>query len=164
MVKFFPKRGKFMKVLVLVSLFCLSAAGLFAQKAGDTMYVNVNSADLKSSAGFFGATAGTVRYGDQVSVRAVNGKWAQVRTAANVTGWVVSANLTTKKIAAQGNTANASAREISLAGKGFAEAEAEYKKSDEELDYAAVDAMEKTIVSNKDLLAFIEEGHLSKGE
>jgi uncharacterized protein YgiM (DUF1202 family) len=154
-----------MKRTILIALFCLPATGLFAQKAGDTLYVNVNSAALKSSTGFFASTTGTVKYGDQVKVVAVNNKWLQVRTSANVTGWIASSSLTTKKISAQGSAANASAREIALAGKGFSpEVEAEYKKDGGQIDYAAVDAMEKVTVSDKELLAFIEEGHLAKGE
>jgi uncharacterized protein YgiM (DUF1202 family) len=154
-----------MKRFMFIALFCLAAAGLFAQRAGSTMYINVNSATLKSSTGFFASSTGTVLYGDQVTVVSVNGKWSQVRTARNITGWIASASLTTKRISTQGNTANASAQEIALAGKGFSpEVEAEYKKSDREVNYTAVDAMEKTVISDKDLLAFIEEGHLAKGE
>jgi uncharacterized protein YgiM (DUF1202 family) len=155
-----------MKRLITCALFCLTAAGIFAQKAGDTLYVNVNSAALKSSTGFFASTTGTVRYGDAVRVLAVSGKkWVQVRTNSSITGWIASASLTTKRISTQANAANASAKEIALAGKGFSpEVEAEYKKSGGTLNYGAVDAMEKVGTSERDLLAFIEEGHLAKGE
>jgi uncharacterized protein YgiM (DUF1202 family) len=153
-----------MKRLMFIALFCLAAVGLFAQRAGSTMYVNVNSASLKSSTGFFASSTGTVRYGDQVTIVSVNGKWSQIRTG-NTTGWIPSASLTTKRISTQGNTANASASEIALAGKGFSpEVEAEYKKSGEPLNYTAIDAMERVTVTDGDLLAFIEEGHLAKGE
>jgi hypothetical protein len=81
------------------------------------------------------------------------------------TGWIEYAKLTTRRISSQGNTANASAKEIALAGKGFSpEVEAEYKQSGEQLNYPAVDDMEKAGVADSDLLAFIEEGHLSRGE
>jgi hypothetical protein len=155
-----------MKRFIFIALFCLAAAGLFAQKAGDTMYINVNSAALKSSTGFFASTTGTVRYGDQVRVLAVSNKWVQIRTAtSNITGWIASASLTTKRISTQGNTANASAKEIALAGKGFSpEVEGEYKKSGGTINYSAVDAMEQITISDRDLLAFVEEGHLAKGE
>jgi len=154
-----------MKRTILLTLFCLAATGIFAQKAGDTLYVNVNTASLKSSTGFFGSNTGTVKYGDQVKVVAVDNKWVQIRTSANITGWIASSSLTTKKISTQGSAANASAREIALAGKGFSpEVEAEYKKDGGEINYTAVDAMERVTVSDKDLLAFIEEGHLAKGE
>jgi len=154
-----------MKRIFFIALFCLIVAGLYAQKVGDTLYVNVNSASLKSSTGFFASTTGTVKYGDQVRVAATSGKWVQVRTAANVTGWISTSSLTTKRISTQGNAANASSREIALAGKGFSpEVEAEYKKGGGDINYPAVDAMERSSVSEKDLLAFIEEGRLAKGE
>ena len=155
-----------MKRIIFAALLCLSAAILFAQKAGDTLYVNVNSANLKSSTGFFASTTGTVKYTDEVKVLAVNGKWVQVRTSVgNKTGWIAYASLTTKRMAPQGTAANASAKEIALAGKGFSpEVESEYKKEGGKVNYAAVDEMEKAAVSERDLLAFIEEGRLAKGE
>ena len=155
-----------MKRLIIFCLICLCTTALFAQRVGDTLYVNVNSADLKSSTGFFADNTGTVRYGDEVRVTAIEGKWTQVRRAAgNITGWIASSSLTSRRIAAQGNTANASATEIALAGKGFSpEVEAEYKNSGENLNYAAVDEMERATVSSRDLRAFIEEGRLFKGD
>ena len=155
-----------MKRKLFAALFCLSTAMLFAQKAGDTLYVNVKSANLKSSTGFFASTTATVNYTDEVRVLAVNGKWVQVRTSiGSKTGWISYASLTSKRMAPQGGTANASAREIALAGKGFSpEVESEYKKTGGNVNYAAVDDMEKVTIPEKDLLAFIEEGHLSRGE
>ena len=155
-----------MKKIILIALLCLSTAALFAQKVGDTNYINVKSADLKSSTGFFASNTGTVSYGEEVKVLALNGKYAQVRTAVgNKTGWIAKASLTSKKISASGNTANASAREIALAGKAFSpEIEAEYKKGETQANYPAVDELERVTVSDRDLLAFIDEGHLAKGE
>ena len=155
-----------MKRLFFITLLGLSVTALFAQKVGDTNYVNVKSADLKASTGAFASTTGTVKYGDEVKVLALNGNWAQVKTTAgNKTGWIAKTSLTSKKIVAQGAGANASAKEIALAGKGFSpEIEAEYKKEGGEINYQAVDDMEKIVITEKDLLAFITEGHLSKGE
>jgi uncharacterized protein YgiM (DUF1202 family) len=155
-----------MKRMLFVALLCLSASGLFAQRAGTTLYVNVKSANLKSGTGFFASTTGTVKYTDQVTVVAVNGKWVQVRTAVgNKVGWIAYASLTTRRMAPQGSAANASAREIALAGKGFSpEVEAEYKKDASKANYAAVDEMEKVTVSQEALLSFIKEGRLAEGQ
>jgi len=55
------------------------------------------------------------------------------------------------------------ASEVALAGKGFSsEIEVEYRKNG--MDFSGVDSMERIIVSGNDLLAFINEGHLAKGE
>jgi hypothetical protein len=50
-----------------------------------------------------------------------------------------------------------------MAGKGFSpDMEMEYRKSG--LDYSMVDSMEQITVPEDDLLRFITEGRLSKGE
>ena len=155
-----------MKRLIFVALLGLCAAALFAQKVGDTNYINVSSAELKASTGFFASTTAAVKYADEVKILAINGNWAQVRTTAgNKTGWIAKSSLTSKRIAAQGSSSNASAKEIALAGKGFSpEVESEYKKEGGKINYQAVDEMEKVVISVKDLLNFITEGRLAKGE
>ncbi|MCL1927615.1 MAG: hypothetical protein FWG07_02335 [Treponema sp.] len=155
-----------MKRLIFISILCLSTAALFAQKVGDTNYINVKSANLKSSTGFFASTTGSVAYGDEVRILAISGNYAQVRTTAgSKTGWIAKSSLTSKRIAASGSTANASAREIALAGKGFSpDVETQYKKENATSNYAAVDEMERISIADKDLLNFIEEGRLAKGE
>ena len=152
--------------MIFAALLCLAATLLFAQKAGDRLYVNVDSAPLKSSTGFFGDTTETVKYGDELRVTAVNGKWVEAqKSGGGKTGWIESAKLTTKRVSSRGNAANASAREVALAGKGFSpEIESEYKKSGVHLNYPEVDNMEDVDISEDNLLAFIEEGHLSIGE
>ena len=155
-----------MKRIIFAAVFCLCiAGGIFGQKKGDTFYVAVQSASLKSSTGFFARTTGTLRYGEQVSVLAVSGKWAQVRsTGGSLSGWTSSANLTAKRIVAQGDNRSASAKELALAGKGFSQDVERQYKTGKDLNYGAVDALEKVTVSDQDLLIFIEEGHLSTGE
>jgi hypothetical protein len=142
----------------------ISAAWAGAQKRGDTMYVNVQKASLKTSTGFFAGTAGTLAFGAQVKVQEVNGKWVKVQSAtgASVTGWIAAASLTSKRITQGSNTVSSS--ELAMAGKGFsAEVEKQYKTTTN-LNYAGVDAVEKIVVSDKDLLSFLEAGHLAKGE
>jgi uncharacterized protein YgiM (DUF1202 family) len=155
-----------MKRILFIALLCLSATGLFAQRVGATLYVNVKSANLKSGTGFFASTTGTVKYTDSVTVAAVKGKWVQVRTTVGGRlGWITYASLTTRRMAPAGSTANASAREIALAGKGFSpEVESEYKKGASKANYAAVDEMEKVTIAPEALLSFIKEGRLVEGE
>jgi len=152
--------------MIFAVLLCFATAALFAQKAGDKLYVSVESAPLRSSAGLGGSTIETVKYGDEIRVNAVKTKWIEAqKSSGGKTGWIEYAKLTTKRISNQGNTGNASARETSMAGKGFSpEVESEYKKNGGQLNYPAVDAMEKEDVSDSDLLAFIEDGHLALGE
>jgi uncharacterized protein YgiM (DUF1202 family) len=152
-----------MKRTFLIFLLCLTAAAVFAQRKGATLYVAVRSVPLKASTGFFAKTVGNLAYGAQVTVLAVNGKWAQVRSG-SLTGWTASSNLSSKRVVAQGDNRSASASEMAMAGKGFSEeVEREYKTG-KDLNYSAVDDMEKVMVADGDLLVFIEEGHLAKGE
>ena len=55
------------------------------------------------------------------------------------------------------------ASEVAMAGKGFSpDMEMEYRKNG--LDYSMVDSMERITVPSDDLLRFITEGRLSRGE
>jgi hypothetical protein len=78
-------------------IFCLIlfVTGLAAAQvsAGGTLYVSVKTLTLKSGTGFFASSKGTLNYGDRVTVIRVNGKFAEVRSAANssLTGWAATA-------------------------------------------------------------------------
>jgi spermidine/putrescine-binding protein len=153
-----------MKRFSLLLMMCLLAAGgIFAQSVGSTMYVAVKTVSLKSSTWFFAGTKGTLAYGSQVKVLAVNGKWVQVQSAAQTSldGWTESANLTSKRITASSGTTSASASEIALAGKGFNEEIEGVYKSQNALDYNDVDVVEAIVVPIADLQKFVVEGHLA---
>jgi len=52
---------------------------------------------------------------------------------------------------------------VAMAGKGFSpNTEIEYRKNG--LDYSMVDLMERTLVSENELLRFVTDGRLSRGE
>jgi len=94
----------------------------------------------------------------------VNGKWAEVRSAANtsLSGWTAASNLSVRKIVSSGT--NASANEVALAAKGFNQEVENVYKSSGTYDYADVDKTEAIIVSQDDLYKFVTEGHLNTGE
>jgi uncharacterized protein YgiM (DUF1202 family) len=154
------------KVLILLSFGLLMAGTAAAQVSrGSTQYVAAKSAALKSSTGFFASTRGTLAYGAQVTVLQVNGKWAEVRSAANssLSGWIAVSNLTSKRVVA-GASSTATNQEVAMAGKGFnQEVENAYKANDK-LNYADVDKTEAQSVSEQELYDFIVEGRLSTGE
>ena len=150
-----------MKRLIIILTVLLCATQGFAQKE-KTMYVAVKKASVKTSTGFFASTAGSLVYGDMVTVVQQKGKWSQVRYsgAKPFSGWLTTASLTSKRVIA-GATSSASASELALAGKGFsAEVEQEYKK-ETSLNFAGVDTVESIAVSDNDLKNFITEGHLA---
>jgi uncharacterized protein YgiM (DUF1202 family) len=156
-----------MKKMIITCALCLCIAGLAAAQVarGGTLYVAAKTVALKSSTGFFARTQATLNYGTQVTVLQVNGKWAQVRSAANpsLSGWTASANLTAKRVVS-GNAGSASAKEIALAGKGFNQEVENVYKSQGRFNYADVDRTEANTVSSGDLYQFLVEGHLSLGD
>jgi hypothetical protein len=135
----------------------------FAQTSR-TMYIAVKNAAIKSGTGFFAKELTKLPQGYALIVLQEKNKWMQVRTSTQpvITGWIASASLTSKRITASGSSALAG--EIALAGKGFSPAvELEYKDS-VGLDYSLIDAMEVQTIPNEQILEFLTEGQLKKGE
>lgn len=146
--------------------FALYAAAAF--KKGDTLYVSVRETVLKSNAGFTAKDTGKVVYGDVITVLETGSKKSkvQLKSDTKTNGWIANGSLTKKKIVkkSDGSTVRASTDELALAGKGFSDdAEAAFKSANKDVDYAAVDALEKITVSESDFETFVSEGHLSKG-
>jgi len=154
------------KMFVLMIMGLVAAGFLSAQVArGGTLYVAVKTVTLKSSTGFFASSKGTLNYADVVTVLQVSGKFVEVRSVANssLTGWTASSNLSAKQIVS-GNTSSVSAKETALAGKGFNQEVENAYKSKENLNYADVDKVEATVIRETDILQFLEDGRLSKGD
>jgi len=152
------------QLLFVCCLLCLGTS-LWA-RVGDTMYVNVEEAELKSGTGFFASSTGFLPYGAKVKVLKEDGRWVQVEgTDSGVSGWLPFASLTKKKILSSDlNTVSASADELALAGKGFsAEVEAQYTTEANAAIYALVDEIEATPMDKDGLWDFIQQGQLSDG-
>ncbi|MDR0455987.1 MAG: hypothetical protein LBH20_04805 [Treponema sp.] len=148
------------KFLFLLTMALCAGTVIFAQTDRNTRYVAVQTAVVKDSTGFFAKEVGNLPLGTAVTLVRDDGKWAEVR-AGNLAGWVASASLSARRVVASNSTVTAS--EVALAGKGFSpDMEMEYRKSG--LDYSAVDSMEKIVVPANDLLRFITEGRLARGE
>ena len=148
------------KLLFLLAMTLCSCALLFSQTAGNKRYVAVKTAALRDSSGFFAKDLRNLSLGTEVTLVREDGKWTQVRVE-NFDGWVASSSLSVRRVAASG--ASVTASEIALAGKGFSpDTEIEYRKNG--LDYSMVDSMEKITIPANDLLRFITEGRLAKGE
>jgi len=146
-------------LLLFVLAFCLIVPA-FSQNRGSIRYVSVLSATVKDSTGFFAKELGNLSLGSEVTLISESGKWSRIRSG-NLTGWITSTSLSVRKIVASGT--NASATEISMAGKGFSpETELEYRKTG--LDYSMVDYMEKITIPKEELLNFITQGSLARGE
>jgi len=146
---------RFLLLLILV----FPASFVFSQSE-NIRYVAVQTETLKESAGFFAKNIGSLSLGDVVMLIGGQGKWAQVRSQ-TLSGWILSSSLSVRRIVSSGT--GASATEISLAGKGFSAAiELEYRKTG--INYSMVDFMENIKIAPEELLTFITEGRLARGE
>jgi uncharacterized protein YgiM (DUF1202 family) len=156
-----------MKKLIVALCLGLLVCGLAAAQVarGGTLYAAAKKVTLKSSTGFFASTRGTLNYGDRVTVLQVNGKWVEVRSALNasLSGWTASTNLSAKQVVS-GTGSTASTQEVALAGKGFNQEVENAYRSNGNLNYADVDRTETQVVNDSDLLRFLEEGRLAKGD
>ncbi len=153
-----------MKKWVLMGVAALVATGAWAAKE---MSVQVREGQLRNRASFLGTVTGTVAYGDRVVVNQTMAGWCEVATAAGATGWIHESALTPKRIviASGANDARigASGEEVALAGKGFnKEVEAAYKQQNQNLDYTWVDWMGKQVVSEAQLVNFLQQGGLAQ--
>ena len=150
-----------MRQLFFLFMMVITTGSLvFSQAEGNKRYISVQNTVLKDSTGFFAKELGSLSLGNEVTLIGEDGKWAQIRSG-NQSGWVSSSSLGSRRIVASGSSATAT--EIALAGKGFSpDMELEYRKSG--LDYSLVDSMEKTVIPSGELLNFITEGRLAKGE
>ena len=154
---------KFFLSILCITMFCtlLAAASLVGKK----VYISTEIQELKVSTGYFSQVKGTMGLGDSAQVVEENGKWVKIQSAVKPTlvGWVPATAITTKRIKSNSNV-TASAKETSLAGKGWnKEVEAEYS-SENKLNFDAIDAMEKKNINKKVLFAFINDGSLEVGE
>jgi len=148
------------RLLLLLAVMFFVAALAFSQADANRRYVLVRSTPLKSSTGFFARDLRDLPQGTEVVLIRDTGKWSEVR-AGNQSGWVISGSLSSRRVAASGAAVTAS--EVALAGKGFSrEIEIEYRKNG--LDFDMVDSMEKINISGSDLLRFVTEGRLARGE
>jgi len=155
------KRSVFVLCLIL---FITGFASAQAKKGG-TMYVAVKTAALKASTGAFAGTTATLTYGEKVTILQIDGKNAEIKSTTNpsMTGWTALANLSAKQVVT-GTTSTASAKEISLAGKGFNQEVENAYKAKGKINYADVDKIETQSVKDADLKKFLEDGRLAMGE
>ena len=148
------------RFFLLFTMIFVVGTMIFSQSGENRRYVAVQTVVLKGSTGFFANSLAELPLGTEVTLLGEKGKWAQVR-AGNLTGWVTSVSLSSRRIVAAGSSATVS--EVALGGKGFSpDMELEYRKNG--LDYSYVDSMEKMSIPQDELLSFITAGRLARGE
>ena len=152
-------RRKFLTILIL---FIFTSLPIFAQ---EFVYVSVEKADLKSGTGFFSEKISEVEYGTKLIVleNSIQDKWIKVAEEGNqkTYGWILSSNVTKRKVINIIDKSKTSSKEIALAGKGFSQG----KVNSGNVDYDALNTIENfsTNLQSDKLKNFIKEGNL-KGE
>ena len=148
------------KLFLILILFLVTNLSMFAQKY---VYVSVEKAEIKSDTGFFAEKVANVRYGTKLIIleNTIKDKWIKVINETNTsqTGWILSANVTPKKIINYFSNNGTTEKEIALAGKGFSES----KISTRSKNFEAVNTIEqlsKDANKNENLKKFITEGKL----
>lgn len=147
-------------LFIFFILFFVTSFSSFAQKY---VYVQVEKTDIKSDTGFFSEKIETVRYGTKLIVleNTIKDKWIKVTNENNVsqTGWILSANVTQKKIINYFTNNGTTEKEIALAGKGFSESKISSKRKNFEA-VNTIEQLSKEANKNNNLEKFITEGKL----
>jgi hypothetical protein len=131
------------------------------------MSIQVKKGAVRSSPSFLGKIVTQLKYGDQVAVQNVKGSWYFIDGSKGKTeGWMHSSALSLKKIVLNPGASDvkqtASSDEITLAGKGFnKQVENNFKSKNPQVDFTAINTMEKITISQNQIQAFIKEGQLS---
>ena len=153
------------RIMLLFLVFVLSLA-ITGESFAATMSVQVKKGDVRATAGFLGKIVSSLDYGDRVEVLESKDGWMRIgKTNKSAAGWIHSSALTDKRIVLQAGSGDAkvaaSGGELALAGKGFnAQVESEYKSRNKNLDFAAIDRMQATKISQDRITAFLKEGGL----
>ena len=136
--------------------------------AAETVSVIVKKTSIREATQFFATTVSVAEYSDELTVLATEDDWIKVEKS-GVEGWVhlsaVSSVAAVAPSTTEGVAADYSAEEIALAGKGFSgQVEEQYRKDNPELNFIAVDEMEKSTISQQQVIVFQEAGMLSVRE
>jgi SH3-like domain-containing protein len=150
--------------LMFLSVLFLSSTA----EAQKIMTVQVREGQLRATPSHLGKIVAKTSYGDRVTVLEERDDWKKVSVASGkLQGWIHNTALTSKKIALKAGQSNVGTAvtqdEIALAGKGFsAEVEAQYRKSNKNLDYTWINRMEAMKVSPEQMEDFVTGGRLAQ--
>lgn len=157
------KRMKFVSLTILA----LGLSALIVYAAGQGLRsVQVKEGQVRSGPSFLSAIIARLAYGDQVQLLAEQNGWAKVSIAGKVQeGWMHGSALSEKKIIVKAGAQNvdqtASSDEVALAGKGFnADVEKEFRAKRTDVNYTYIDQMEKIVVPQTQMQAFVKAGAL----
>jgi hypothetical protein len=153
-----------MNKFIFLILPALLVTGVVSAHA-ETVRVTVRESAVRADCRFLAPVRARVYSNDKLAVTAKNGDWYRV-TVDGVKGCIHKSAVQSKSYFFSGDSSSgkggASEDEVSLAGKGFnPQVESAYRKQNADLDFKAVDTIQKYQVSDDSLKRFIEAGGLT---
>lgn len=149
------------RVLCIVCLCLLAVTAAFA---AETARVITKENAIRSGARFFAPVKAKLYYNDTVTIVAREGDWVKVRFK-GTEGYLHKSAIKGKSVglsALGSGGGGTSSDEVALAGKGFnPQVEASYRKGHPELNFKAVDKVERFQVADSELEQFIIQGGLN---
>jgi len=130
------------------------------------MSVQVKKGAVRSTPSFLGRIIASLNYGDRVAVKEENNSWSKIVVPGISTeAWIHSSALSNKKIILKPGASDveqaASNDELTLAGRGFnQEVEREFRSQNPRMDFTWIDRMEKMVVFQSEIQAFVKVGEL----
>ena len=150
-----------------LGLFFGAVLAVFVYLLAETVMVKIKTTDVRSEPKFYASSLATISAGTSLQKVTEKDGWIQVKTSDGTTGWIHSSAIATKKfdlMAMDKNlNAQASSNEVALAGKGFnKQVETKYRARHGDVNYAAVDLMERFKVSPTAVEDFLRKGRLGE--
>ncbi len=153
--------------VILIAAAVMATTPCPAVAAPRTLNVQVREGCIRAGPSALSAMVARVSYGETLAVLEEQGSWFKVKKQdSDVSGWMPKTSLTPRKVKLSAGEddakVSASGGELALAGKGFnSKVESEFKAKNKNLNFAAVDAMEKIKVSTQAMQAFLKDGGLA---
>jgi len=156
------------RTIVIRGLAVFAGALVVALFAANALVVKVQATQLRAGPQFFAAGIAPLRAGDRLEKLDAASGWIKVRTEAGAVGWVHSSAVEPPRtgILAGGTDmkTQASASEVTLAGKGFnKQVEESYRARNPKADFAWVDRMVQIRAGAAEIEDFLKRGKLAGG-
>lgn len=159
--------GRLVCIWAMAATCCWFVAGVAhsEQGGGKVLSIKVRTTQVRKSPAFFGAAVKSLSYGDTVTALEPKGDWIKISLGKLGQGYVHSSAVTAQKIIRSGSPRNMSngvdAADVVLAGKGFnPDVEKKYAAGNQNLNFSAVDKMERRSVSDLEIITFVKTGKL----
>lgn len=150
----------------LLGAAALAAVLVLALVAAETLIVKIQTTQLRRNPQFFSPGFASLKAGDRLEKLSEAAGWMQVRTASGAVGWIHGSAVappSTQLLAGSGGMkTQATANEVTLAGKGFnKQVEDSYRVKNASISYVWVDRMVQQRVAMAQVEEFLKRGRLN---